>query len=310
MALGGVESALSTIAACGGVGAFIDFWIGKRDEKRVRDWLETWWLRLSYVNWGNLGREEALFAIQVIDYLFGRKFFSPRRMIAATALTLACHTMTIAIYPVLPLSPAPNLAEFHWQPLFNVQSAVSLALDLLSVSASLSITRFAAVLIARIVTRVPLLNLVGLLFLVAFQYVLFCIHPLLIGVAHYLLFMSPSPKDFVQGMWEMLGIIFEGEAKYAVRRPFMEGFSMFLMLGGSPVVFPYILYSFMTSALINGMRLLISAFFVGSFMLKPAQRSLMTLWARIIESDKPIFTLLFGAAAAAAKGIQALVQAL
>ena len=28
-----------------------DFWIGKKGEKRVRDWLETWWLRLSYVRW-------------------------------------------------------------------------------------------------------------------------------------------------------------------------------------------------------------------------------------------------------------------
>jgi hypothetical protein len=58
-------NALATIAACGGVGAFIDFYIGKRGQQRVRDWLETWWIRLSYVRWGNFGRQEALFAMQV-----------------------------------------------------------------------------------------------------------------------------------------------------------------------------------------------------------------------------------------------------
>jgi hypothetical protein len=82
MALGGIEGALSTIAACAGVGAFIDFWIGKRGDKRVRDWLETWWLRFSYVNVKNFGREEALYAIAILDSLFGQRLASGRRLTA------------------------------------------------------------------------------------------------------------------------------------------------------------------------------------------------------------------------------------
>ena len=62
-------AALTTIAACGGAGALIDFWIRKSGQQRVRGWLETWWLRLSYVRWGNFGREEALFAAQVMPKL-------------------------------------------------------------------------------------------------------------------------------------------------------------------------------------------------------------------------------------------------
>src|SRR5215813_11011214 len=74
-------SALTTVAACGGVGVFLDFWIGKVGQQRVKGWLETWWLRLSYVRWTNFGREEALFAVQVMDRLFGRHLFSTQRMI-------------------------------------------------------------------------------------------------------------------------------------------------------------------------------------------------------------------------------------
>jgi hypothetical protein len=34
----------------------------------------------------------------------------------------------------------------------------------------------------------------------------------------------------------------------------------------------------------------------------------MKLWARIIESDKPVFTLLFGGAGAIAKAIQGIAK--
>jgi len=64
-----------TVAGVTTIGAFIDFYIGKAGQRRVSDWLETWWLRLSYLRWGNFGREEARFAVQVIDRVFGRRIF-------------------------------------------------------------------------------------------------------------------------------------------------------------------------------------------------------------------------------------------
>ena len=63
MSSGSWAEALATVAASGGVGAFIDFWIGRAGQQRVRGWLETWWLRFSYVRLSNFGREEALFAV-------------------------------------------------------------------------------------------------------------------------------------------------------------------------------------------------------------------------------------------------------
>ena len=68
--------------------------------------------------------------------------------------------------------------------------------------------------------------------------------------------------------------------------------------------------SILLSFLMNFFRLLLVLLFIMSFLMKPIQRPFMALWARIIESDKPVFTLLFGGGAAAAKAIEAVIQAL
>jgi hypothetical protein len=66
----------------------------------------------------------------------------------------------------------------------------------------------------------------------------------------------------------------------------------------------------LTNLIPNSIRLLITVIFVSLFFLKSAEHSIMTLWARVIESDKPVFTLLFGGTAAVAKAIQEISKAL
>ena len=63
-----------------------------------------------------------------------------------------------------------------------------------------------------------------------------------------------------------------------------------------------------TNLLPNLSRFLIMMTFIGSFALKPLQNPIMTLWARVIESGKPVFTLLFGGTAALAKAIQEIIK--
>ena len=90
-----VGNVLTTIAACTGAGAFVDFYIGKSGQKRVRDWLETWRYRLSDIPVRAVGREEARNALRAIDYLFGPKLFSLKRLISA----ITCTLMLFVIYP-------------------------------------------------------------------------------------------------------------------------------------------------------------------------------------------------------------------
>ncbi len=64
----------------------MDFWIGKTGQKQVRGWLETWWLRFRYVNVHHFGREEALFAVAMMDRLFGGRLWTARRILLMTAV--------------------------------------------------------------------------------------------------------------------------------------------------------------------------------------------------------------------------------
>jgi hypothetical protein len=59
----------------------------------------------------------------------------------------------------------------------------------------------------------------------------------------------------------------------------------------------------------NGDRFGLAALFVGSFLLKPLHQAISLVWARVVESDKPVFTLLFGGGAAAATAIEAVLKA-
>jgi hypothetical protein len=54
----------------------------------------------------------------------------------------------------------------------------------------------------------------------------------------------------------------------------------------------------------NLFRFLITTVFIGSFILRPvAMRPVSLVWARIVESEKPVFTLIFGGAAAFASAV-------
>jgi hypothetical protein len=55
-------------------------------------------------------------------------------------------------------------------------------------------------------------------------------------------------------------------------------------------------------------RLSISIIFVGSFFLQPLQRPIMAIWARVVESDRPVFTVLFGGIAGFARAVMEIMK--
>src|SRR5215469_2317542 len=74
------------IVAIGGLGAFIDFLIGKTGQARAKDFLLRWWVRFDDVRWRNFGREEGLYAGRLIERWFGHKIWCWQRVIAAAIL--------------------------------------------------------------------------------------------------------------------------------------------------------------------------------------------------------------------------------
>ena len=57
-------------------------------------------------------------------------------------------------------------------------------------------------------------------------------------------------------------------------------------------------------------RLLLAVIFIVSYMLRPLQSGIFALWARIIESEKPVFTLVFGGIAGLAKLVTEIIKRL
>lgn len=58
----------------------------------------------------------------------------------------------------------------------------------------------------------------------------------------------------------------------------------------------------------NLLRVILAFTFLFSFFLQPAKGVILTAWARVVESDKPVFTLVFGGVAGIAKAIEELVK--
>jgi hypothetical protein len=57
--------------------------------------------------------------------------------------------------------------------------------------------------------------------------------------------------------------------------------------------------TYVSSTIPNLARFLLSIIFVGSFLLRPlVMRPVNLVWRRIVESDKPVFTVIFGGTAA------------
>jgi hypothetical protein len=305
-------NALATVAACGVIGAVVDFYIGRRGQERVRDWLETWWLRLSCVRWGNFGREEALFAVQVMDRLFGARLFSAKRITTALGIIFVFGGLWI-----LQLMTAYPQFSFEWRSLFDTSNSLLIATTFVSLVTSISLTRFASARVALILARAPYLNLLGAILLLLFQYALLCYSPVFVFSTH---------------LW--IGAIIHGAVEHSLTKSdafdwLLDVFKEMpqltsLNLRKQIAMVAYLLtpdewdmkvdlyvqhLSHLLAAVPCLARLVVAAIFTGLFFLQSLQHSIMTLWARVIESDKPVFTLVFGGTAAVGKAIQEISKA-
>jgi hypothetical protein len=117
------------IVICGGAGALIDFALGKAGQKRVRGVLEAWWIKVSYANLASFGRAEAGAAGLMLVGLFGH-FWRLRRLV----LVLGTATLVALAWLLLPKTGTTPGG------LFIIIFGVKTALELSTMSLSLSIS--------------------------------------------------------------------------------------------------------------------------------------------------------------------------
>jgi hypothetical protein len=320
-------SLLWLIAGCTGFGAFIDFWIGKKGQKDAKEWLEVRWYRFADVNARNFAVRESERCVEVLDFLVGAHFVSWRRWIA----TLAVLVFALLTF-VLLASQNGYTYDSLQQALVDDSSSVTTFIQTLITlpivfAASLSFTRLICVTVVRLSSRATttIRNVFLFSAVLLLQYELLAVWgPLARSAAEsvvpnflwfdfsplwrngwldwageYLTDACQLPSCVLSNAWPMSRVIglLHGEPPYIGNGPGYESLAF---------------WEFVTAVLnimANGVRILVALAFVCWWLLLPLVRKpLLTLWARIVESDKPIFTLIFGGVAAIGGGIQTVLK--
>lgn len=306
---------IAPIAAFCFIGAFIDFYIGKSGQQAVKKKLEDWWLKSSYLKWSEFGRDEAFFASRLIYFMFGTTFSMKRMKIL---FTIFLFVSALTVY--LPLLFATGIVfELRYRSIY--QDNIDILLVLAVFSLSITLTAIAARSMAHVIGKRPHLNLIALLGLISFQYLLFCYSQALflffrnVIPVFYLYATSPNKVADYPAFRELLTLTIESISNWfsigqmdprlvSERIKIALSFSLFDVAKTNGFVFALLM-----SVVVNVGRVLILFVFLASHLLQPLRAPVMTIWARIVESEKPTFTLVFGGVAALLKAAQELLKA-
>jgi hypothetical protein len=328
-----VES-LSIVAAFGCTGAAIDFVIGRLGQKQTRDFLETWWIRFDDMPWRSFGSEEAKATIALIDYFCGRSIFSIRRLgfVLSCIVIILIYAVTatfihesanpyLASFGLSRLSQIlPSSQELDYSYLFARSTMMFLGL-LLSVSLTRRIASVSSMMSG------PFLNIIAVVVTIAIHYCLLAVWPSILTAAYTSAFefmkniTGGMYYDFNGGGWRKY---FDGSWA-GLRGAAINSWYTFAGLGNwrlqdqlPDLLHPTIVLDKVISALspqdeyggfsnienllfgvpaygANLLRLLVLMIFSCLYLMRPLAFEPMSLvWRRIVESDTPIFTLVFG----------------
>jgi len=338
-----LKDILWPIALVGGVGGLIDFLIGRTGQERAKDFLLRWWVRFDDVHWKNFGREEGLFAGRLIKRWFGNRMYSLRRIIATLLsfgiLILISYVMvkTLSKDPSVYWSFANKDIELwidnrHAVILFRMESYYLTYLSilatyfvyLLAFCISVSLTAYLSVRISYLCGIGQGRNLIIFLAVLVLNCLILAFwYP----IAEFnRLIVLTAINAFISwlcsvGVWtgypggHSVSLANEIYDVLVLAKNWLPGVSFFAnpmsyLLGPPNFRPPIDSFSLHCLSLFPSIiRLTLSIVFVGSFLLRPVlMRPISLVWARIVESDRPVFTLTFGGAAAFATAMSEAVK--
>jgi hypothetical protein len=308
------------IACLTGLGAIIDFLLGRAGQQRARSWLETWWIRFDDVRLNNFGQKEALYAIEMIDRWCGRRFLSLRRLKAV----ITFYALAISISYILICIIKRNFESFTPDIFRLVQSLLSA----IGLGMSISFTRYIASIIAKFCGSSVLKNSVLFISSVMLTYLLLIIwFPIIHALADY--FNVVIDMTYINVFYRDLSVKFSliDELINFIKIGIISGIKHFTLSpvklaqriyshvarwGGGAIPafwgpFPWFFANVCAGYVANLIRLTIGVIFVGSFLVRPVlMQPISLVWRRVVESEKPIFTMIFGGIS----GIGAIVDTL
>jgi hypothetical protein len=282
-----LKNFLWPIVLVGGLGGFIDFLIGKAGQARAKDFLSEWWIRFDDVHWRNFGRMEGLLAAQLIERWFGGKMWGLRRIMVFCALLIF---FLLAAYLAALITKTSVSCYYCKMEHPHGKSGVLLFLYLttsittpifyftISIMALKSITLKMANLCHEGEAR----NLVVFLAMLSISYImLMYISPVVAGFREYSKALDDTLGE-IEMDFSLSKILFTFSIQNYLERGEIDRTALFA-----------------TACSPSLCRFLLSMVFVGSFVLKPlVMQPVNFVWRRIVESEKPVFTVIFGGAAA------------
>ena len=291
---------MTLILACAGLGALIDFLLGRAGQERVRAALEAVWIHIAYIDFKTFAAAEARAASLVLRRMFGT-WWSLKRVFAIICV-LAASILWWCGYGLFGWRDDTYHAPFDWRTLR------SLAYAIVAFSVSLSANIWLADTIARFTPQQARKRVLLYTALFLLQLALFSISYELQMAMIFTLLHDPvyrGPHEFVgipfvsrylTNLFNLIHFIWPSSLSDLYRAD---------IGGGGGMVMKAITLFLYASGLV---RVLLLFVFSASVLLRPLSRCVNLVIARVVESQKPVLTMAFGGMAALIEGSQNIVH--
>jgi hypothetical protein len=273
-----VRNIASAVIVIGGLGAFIDFLIGRTGQERAKDFLLRWWVRFDNVQWRTFGKEEGLFAGELIAKWLGRRVYSLRRFVAFFVLLIITSLwLYIIVFEI-------NYAMCAYCDAPTIYAATAIITSFVGFSASISFTKFLTLRAAYLCGVGIVRNFVMFVAMMIINYL-------------FLTYWSGMTTAIREGVL-LVSMTIQQHPEQSTDQQIVQFIKETVSMDHMALYYLPTLPSLF--------RFGLSIAFVGSFLLRPlVMRPLNFIWRRIIEESekKPVFTLIFGGLAAFASAI-------
>lgn len=295
------------------MGALIDTAMRKHERERLKDWLIGWWIKFDGMKLRAFGKTEARLVVDYIDAHAGRRLWSRKRWTFVRRVVTWCAVLAI-LWTVIQLAQSMGAragAPGDAQPL---EAAHLLAIGLLvfAFGVSVSLTRAIAVATAALCTN-PLTTVLAFSALLVLHVAILLVWTegglqavLGFGFTFAGSLAAADPPFSAAAVAESAGTALRASLAY------LHGYAGRVLHGDFRGIWPGLLAAHpvtpqnavytalgvlveLLDLVANGARILFALAFLGSFLMPRLLKDLASrLWEGMIESDRPVFTILLG----------------
>jgi hypothetical protein len=299
---------LGLIAGMGTIGKFIDWYIGKPGQAKVKDRLLQGWDKFTDMHWFNFSEVEARYVVAFMDRFVGEKFFSWKRLLIAAAVPVLAATIVVVAYTI----KRPHCFYLDEEFFLPTEAAI-FSIQVIGLMASFSFSRWLSMLVISIARRRALGPLAYCLLVVVHVLLLTFWTEislvLVIDLASYVVAITAHNPDSIEELNDFAASTFRDWRFVSLRFQLIE-IREFLFTPICPTGLTQLCsIAAMATAVFAGLWRIVTALtLIIAFVLREwLSHFVKNIWEKIYEDNEGAFTLIFGGLGAVAGGIKALM---